>query len=120
MFDREKKFTLDLIKFYKGFLLGSAESVGMLAKIEKKYPKEYKLLKEVKDDPTAITELTKKMNDKEKDVFILTVVEASQLGQKMNKLFDLSQKDKESLAKEIEIFAEKVEVKLKDLVKNDK
>lgn len=120
MVNKKKEFALELIKFYKEFLIGSSEAVSILAKIEKKYPKEYEILKELKDDPRAITELTKKMSNEEREVFLLIVVEASALGQKINKLFDLTQKEKENLAKEIEDFANRVEKKLSGLIKNAK
>ena len=58
--ERRKEFGLALIGFYKEFLLGTSKSVQLLAGIEKRYPKEYEIIKQLKDDPQAISELSEK------------------------------------------------------------
>ncbi len=116
----EKKFALELIRFYKEFLLGSSKSVVILADMEKKYPEQYQRLKQTKDNPQRLIELTIQMPDEVKETFLLIIVEGSVIGQKMNRLFDLSQDEKEKLAKEIEDFASRVDTKLKALVRDAK
>jgi len=118
--DKRKEFGLELIKFYKGFLLGSSDAVKSLAKIEKKYPNEYKILKELKDDPKVIVQLANKLPEDVRNVLFSIIVESSALGEKMNRLFDLSQKEKEKLAKEIDDFANRVEKDLNKLIENGK
>jgi vacuolar-type H+-ATPase subunit I/STV1 len=115
MVDKKKKFGYELIKFYKGFLLGSSDAVKTLAKIEKNYPKEYMILKELKDDPKAIIQLSNKLPDNVRNVLFSIIIESSTFGERMNRLFDLTQKQKEDLAKEIDDFAERVEKELNEL-----
>lgn len=116
MADKQKKFGIELIKFYKEFLTGSSGAVKTLANIEKEYPKEYKIVKELKDDPNAIVQLSDKLPDDVKNILFSIIIESSVLGGKMNRLFDLSQKEKEELAKRIDEFATKIETELTKLV----
>jgi hypothetical protein len=119
MFTKDNKnFGIELIKFYKEFLLGTAKSVKILADIEKKYPDSYKIIRELKDDPKAIIELSDSIPDDVKMVLFSIFVEASTLGQRMNRLFDLSKKEKEELSKDLEKFSDKVEKELDKLIKN--
>jgi len=115
-----KEFGGYLINFYKEFLLGTSKSVEILAKIEKEYPEEYKILKDIKDDPTVIAKLSDKIPDDVKTILYSIIVESSALAEKMNKVFELSQEDKESLAKDIRKFSERVNNELKKLGFGDK
>jgi predicted flavoprotein YhiN len=114
---KEKEFGLELIKFYKSYLTGSADAIESLAIIEKKYPKEYKLVKQTKDDPSAIMQLTNELSDEAKETFLYIMIRASSLGSKLNNVFDLSQQDKEKLAKDIREFSLTVEKKITGLSK---
>ena len=113
---RSKKFGIELIQFYKEFLLGTSKAVELLAKIEKKYPTEYRVMKELKDDPKAIAKLSTDLPDDVKTVFFSIVMESSMLGERMNKLFDLDKKAKEQLSKDIKGFAERVEKEIGELI----
>ncbi len=115
-----KEFSGYLINFYKEFLLGTSKSVEILAKIEKEYPEEYKMLKELKDDPAAIAKLSDKIPDDVRTVFYFIVMESSGLAERMNKVFELSQEDKVILAKDIRKFSERVKNELNRLGFGDK
>jgi len=111
----KSNFSKELIKFYTEFLVGSANAIATLAKIEKDYPKEYKLFRELKDDPITFSRLTK-MPEEIKDAFLIIILEGSSIGQRANKLFDLSRKEKEDLVKDMREFAKKVEDRLGTLL----
>ncbi len=111
----EKEFGIELIKFYKGYLVGSAEAIESLAKIEKEYPKEYKIVKRIKDDPSAIMQLTDEISEDAKQILFFIMIRASSIGTKINNVFDLTQKEKEKLAKNIRVFSETVEEKLTEM-----
>jgi DNA repair ATPase RecN len=117
MVEIKKEFGLSLIQFYKEFLLGTAKSVSLLAEIEKKYPEQYQTIKELKDDPKAITQLSEKMPEEVKTFLYSTIIETSTLGSRMNRLFDLTQVEKEKLSKDMCDFAERFEKKVNELAK---
>ncbi len=114
--EKTKEFGIELIKFYKEFLLGSSKAVELLASIEHKYPKNYKIIRELKDDPKAIVALSSNMSNEVKTVLFSIFVEASTLATRMNKLFDLSEAEKKTLAKDINTFADRIETQLSGLV----
>lgn len=115
---KDKEFGIELIRFYKEFLLGTSKSVEILAEIERKHPKEYQIIRELKDDPKAIILLTDKLPDDVRKTLLSIMVESSVLAQRMNMLFELSQSDKEKLSKDIKTFSEKVEKDLTEMIKN--
>lgn len=112
----KNRFGIELIKFYKEFLLGSSKAVLQLAKIEQDFPEQYKVIRSLKDDPEAIFEMTTKLPSEVKDTLILVIVKSSAIGRKMNQLFDLNVEQKKELASEIEKFSTDVENKLGGLV----
>ena len=114
---RSREFTLELIKFYKSFIGSSSDAIKILVNIQKNYENEYKIMEELKDDPTILDELTNKLSPEEKNALILVFVKASGIGRKMNKLFELSVNEKEALIDELNKFAEFVEKTLKELIK---
>ncbi|MCD6229973.1 MAG: hypothetical protein J7K00_04160 [Candidatus Diapherotrites archaeon] len=114
----KEEFGIEMIKFYKEFLIGSSKSVELLANIEKKFPKEYEVIKELKDDPKVLVSLSSEVPDNVKTVLFSVLVEASLLGSRMNKLFDLTNEEKETLATDIDKFAKKIEKELGGLIES--
>lgn len=115
---KTKEFGIKLIEFYKEFLLGTAKSVKILSEIQDKYGEQYEILNSVKDDPLAINEIASKLDSEQKDALFYVVLGASGLAVRLNKLFELSQEQKEKLSNDIETFSKEVEVKLKKLIED--
>jgi len=114
---RNTEFLIELIKFFKGSICGTADSVNTLANIQKKFPEEYKEIQKSRLDPSKIDVIMEKMNPEEKDVFLLIYAKSSYIAPKLNRVFDLSLKEKQELAETITNFATYVEEKLTSLVK---
>jgi len=111
-------FILDLIKFYGDFLVGTSNAVKTLADIERKYPTEYKILRVSKDNPDLILQLGEKLPETEKYVLFSIMVKSSNLGSRANKLFDLSQKEKLKLVRDMKKFSQEVQRDITKLVGN--
>lgn len=110
--EKQKKFGFALINFYKEFLLGSSKAVGQLSNIQKEFPEHYKVMKELKDDPQAIEEITSGLPEEIKDTLLLIIIKASAIGKRMNNLFDLSIDEQKKLSEDINKFAEDVEKRM--------
>lgn len=108
------EFVDELIKFYATYVASSADAVDILAGIQEKFPEEYKMINDLKDDPTLIEEITSKMSDEVKNAVLLGLLKASSLGRRLNTLFELTAYEKKKLAKELREFAEDIK---KDLEK---
>lgn len=113
-------FLEELIKFYRASVVGTAESVDTLAKIEKEFPDNYRKLREITLDPMNIEELLTSMPEKEKETFLLMFTKANIISRSLMKLFDLTYEDKIKLAKTINEFADFTTNKLKELEKSEK
>jgi len=111
----EKEFGKDLIKFYKEFIKGNSSAIKTLADIQDKYPEEYKLLEDLREDPTIVEKLSDKLTEEERNAIIIVLIRAAQLGRKTQNMFELSSEDKRKLAKELENFGEFVEKKMNEL-----
>lgn len=111
-----KEFTLELIRFFKGTISGTSESVKSLTKIEEKFPEEYEEIRKSRLDPSMIDELMEKMNIEEKETFLLIFAKASYIAPKLSKLFELSLTEKKELAKTVDDYAVFVEKKLTELI----
>ena len=110
------EFGMKLLGFYKEFLCGSAKAIELLAEIQTAYPKEYDILVQMKNDPTMIEQFTESLSTEEKDLLLLAMIKASQLGSKMNNLFELSANDKRVLISEINKYSSWLGISLKQLV----
>ena len=108
-------FGKKLINFYKEFLCGSAKAIELLAEIQIAYPKEYDVLIQMKNDPAMIEQFAGRLSTEEKDLILLAIIKASQLGSKMNNLFELSAADKRTLVSEINTYASWLETGIKRL-----
>lgn len=115
--NKEIEFLIELIKFFKSSICGTADSVKTLATIEEKFPDQYKNLSESKMDPSQIDKLMGKMSPEDKDTFLIIFARASYIAPKLNKLFDLSLEEKKELTETINKYASFVEEKLTALVK---
>ena len=112
---KTKEFATALIKFYSGYLTGSAGSVKILAKIQNDFKDEYTLLKKMKDEPLEAGEIMEKLPEKAKDIFLIMTFRASSIGMRLTTLFELDAKSQEKLAEDITDFQKDVEKKLKEL-----
>lgn len=110
-----KQLTEKMIKFFKGALASSSESVRALAEIQENFKDEYEALKDFQTEPALLDKLVDKIDEDQKDVLILIMGKASIIGRKMNNLFDLSVEDKKQLADDIDDFSKFVEKKLVEL-----
>ena len=107
------EFADEIIKFYKSFIVSSASAIQILARIQKNFPDQYKVMNELKDDPSVIEQLTVKMTPKQVETLLLIIMKASNLGRRSQNLFDLSVEEKEKLVKDLRDFARYVENALK-------
>ena len=114
---RRKEFARKLIEFYKSTIISSIDAIKILTEIQRKFPKEYEIVEELKDDPSIVDQLTDVLPQEEKDALILIFVKASYIGRKMKKLFDLTVEEKEKLIKDLEEFAKFTEKKMKESLK---
>jgi len=110
--ENQEKFGEELIIFYKEFLLGSSKAVEQLAQIQKDFPKQYELIKQMKDDPEMIEQITVGLSEEVKDTLLLVIVKASSMGKRMNNLFDLSADEQKTLAEDIQKFSIYVEKRM--------
>lgn len=110
------EFGIALIKYYKSFLTGTSEAIKELAEIQSKYKKEYAIIRELKDDPRVFVKLSDDMPPEVKQVLFSIIIEASLIGEKANKLYDLSPQEQQKLADSMVQFGNKVEVELNKLI----
>jgi hypothetical protein len=113
--NEQVKFGKELIVFYKEFLLGSSKAVEQLAQIQKEYPEQYKIIREMKDDPEMIEQITMNLSEDVKDTLLLVIVKASTIGKRMNNLFELNSDEQKKLSEDIKKFSEYVEKRISDL-----
>lgn len=111
-----KKFVQDLITFYKSYISGSTESIRLLAEIQEKFPDEYTLLLEIKNDPTRIEQITEELTEDEKGMLIMIFIRASELGRKIYNLFESSAEEKRKLANDLDNFSVYVDKKLTEFL----
>ena len=114
--ERQIKFMIELIKFFKGSVCGTADSVKTLAKIQENFPEEYKDLQASRMDPTQMEEIMENIPKEDRDILLLVYVKMSYIAPRMTKLYDLSVKDKNILAADMEEYGAFVESELKKLV----
>lgn len=115
--ERKREFTIELIKFFKSSVCGTADSINTLAKIQDKFPEEYKEFREVRVNPMNVDKFMEKLSQEEKDTFLIIFARASYIAPRLNKLFESTLAEKKQLAEDINSFAEFVESKLTKLVK---
>lgn len=110
------KFVKELIEFYRGFVTGSSKSIRILAEIEEKYPKQYRIINEIRWDPESVEKLMEELTDNQKELFFNIFIKASILGQRLNRLFELTIDEKKKLADDLDKFSEEVEKKLTKII----
>ncbi|MCL4376236.1 hypothetical protein M1558_01965 [Candidatus Parvarchaeota archaeon] len=115
---KDIEFSKELIKFYKQMLEGPASSIETLAEIEEKFPDEYSIFKNLKDDPSTINTIVDKAPQDVKDALVIIMLKASNLGVKLSKLFDLTVEEKKQLARDLRSFGKETEGKLNKLIKD--
>ena len=106
MAENRDKFFEDLVNYYKSTVLGTAESVDILAKIEEVYPEHYQQLKQASIDPQNIEDILSDLTDEEKEAFFIIFAKANFIMKKLNNLFDLSIEEKKKLSKSIRDLAD--------------
>jgi len=108
-------FTKGIVGFYTTFFSGVSQSLRILSKIQSKHKEEYKKIKEIQIDPTKIYELIDNLEDKEKRILLDLLLRANIIQTKASKIFDLSSKEQETFADEIETFSKSFTNALTDI-----
>lgn len=115
--ERKRELLKRLISFYRDYISGSAKAVDTLADIQEDFSDFYEIIDKVKSDPTLIDQVMAEMSEHDKETFLLILIKASMLGERMNKLFDLSVEEKRELAKDLREFSEFVDRTLTESAK---
>lgn len=110
--ERKKELLKRLISFYKDYVSGSAKAVDTLADIHENFPDYYELINRIKSDPTLIDQMMTEMSERDKEIFLLILIKASMLGERMNELFNLSVEEKRKLAEDLREFSKFVDTTL--------
>jgi len=111
--NREDKFLIELVSFYTKSLGEAASSVLILKKIQSDFPDKYKDLIELQEDPSALIEISNKMDPELSKILIELMVKASTLSRRVNKLFELSVDEKDKLAEDLRTFSKSMENNIK-------
>jgi len=115
--DKENnKFFVDLIGFYSSFLKGNSKAIKKLADIQDNYPDIYKIIDDLKDNPSLIEEISEKLTSEQKDILIKFILKSSMLNRKLQNLFECSADEKRKLADELEKFGESFEQDMKKII----
>ena len=115
----KESFAVLVTRFYSEYLLGSTDSVKILAEIHKRYEKEHELMKKAhKDNDYDLPYIINKFDDlseKAKNNLLLIIYKGSYLSKRLNKLFELTSVEKLELADDMIEFKEYAEEKIKEL-----
>ena len=117
---KDEEFLNELLIFYQSSMKGLIGSVKQIAKVQKDYPKQYVIFKQLNKEPSLLIELGKGLSDKEKAILFELLIKSESLSKKMNVLFELSYEEKNILAKEIESFSKELIKIIDDLKKTKK
>lgn len=113
-------FVVELSKFYKSFLTDTINSIKILADIQKKHPNEYSNWVKIQKDPSAIIELSNRLDPESRKTLIDLFIRASALSRKIMIIYEMSIEEKNKLIKEIESFSESVDKNIKDKTEETK
>ena len=107
-------FVIELSRFYKSFLTDTIDSIKILVDIQKKHPAEYLNWVKIQKDPSAIIELSDRLDPESRKTLIDLFIRASALSRKIMIIYEMSIEEKNKLIKEIESFSESVDKNIKD------
>ena len=115
MVEEQKKFLKELFIFYENFIRDLAKVLSQLAKIQENFPDEYKKIKEIQIDGQKIPSLFDKLNQEDIGALMIRMSEASQFDKKLAKMYTFSYVEQKDLAKDLELFRQKLSEDIKRL-----
>lgn len=102
------KFVELLSDFYAKFFSSVADSVILLADIERNYPEEYKKIKEFADNPDAIGDLIERLPPEKQAVLLKLLLKSGKFAKEFINLLNLSESQKRTLSIELKDFAKEI------------
>ncbi len=112
MGETNREFAINLIEFYKESLCNSASSIKKLSVLQKKFPKDYEVFKQSSLDPNLLPNILSKLDDESRGILVDIYFKQDTLSKKAHLLFQMTPKEKDDYAKELEDFGELVDKKL--------
>ena len=116
MSNGEVVFLEQLLKFYTNSLVSLSEAISILADIEDENKELYLKLIATRDNPILLLDQISDLTSEQRDTMILIFTKLSLLGEKSNRLFELTVDEKRGLSKEIRDFEKDSIDKIKQMV----
>lgn len=112
---KKDNFVLELIDFYKDFTTASANAIRKLAKIQRKHKSNYKILRDLSEDPETVNKLVDHLDDEQRQVFLDVMLQSHTLSKRSSRLIHLNPNEQEKLAKDLEKFGKNIEKYMKEM-----
>lgn len=111
------KFFNDLLDYYQLSIGGVIGSIDKIAEIQKNYPEQYQIFKNLSRDTNLILQLGKKLSDTQKTILFELLIKSASLSERINILTELTYREKKILSKDMKEFSEELIEKIKELKK---
>lgn len=119
--DKEKveaiKFFNELLEYYQSSMGGAIDSIDKIAEIQKNYPEQYEIFKNLSKDTNLILQLGKKLSDTQKTILFELFIKSASLSERMRILIELTYKEKKILSEDLKEFSDGLIEKIKELKK---
>jgi hypothetical protein len=112
MGEEEEKFISDFTKFYEKFFNDTAGQILMLADIQKNYKEMYDKIKDFGTNPQIIEELIAKLNPEQQGMLLSILLQAGNFGRRTARLFESTEEEKITLAKDLKTFSDGLKTKI--------
>lgn len=105
--------------FYERFFSATADSVELLAQLQKEYKEEYESIKLFSKDPDAIENLIEELPQEKQALLLKILLRAGKFGRDLAILFESNEEEKKILADNLRKFAKDLAQEMKKEAKEE-